>query len=342
MIDGCVGLVAAEDPAMAVDTVDETQCSGKFRDESSGQVLRDDLVQAARHQELKYFADKGVWKKVPVAEARRRNGKAPISVRWIDINKGDDANPRYRSRLVARQLKSRDSSGTSYFAPAPPLEALRSALSFASTAIGGHVPNWDPQSEDRTQLMLLDVARAYMNAEEDQENPTYVQLPPEDPDCGERCAQLLRCMYGTRAAADGWQTEYSTMLVQELAFTQGTSCANVFRHDERNIKVSVHGDDFQCLGSKRSLDWLETEVKKRYECTVQPRLGPGPNDAKTGLVLNRVVHWNEDGLTYEADPRQLERLVTDFGLVGAKSVSTPGAKPTPTELEQEQPLRDEL
>jgi len=57
MIDGCIGLVAAEDPTMAVDAVDEAQCSGKFRDESSGQVLRDDLVQAARHQELKYFAD---------------------------------------------------------------------------------------------------------------------------------------------------------------------------------------------------------------------------------------------------------------------------------------------
>jgi len=181
-----------------------------------------------------------------------------------------------------------------------------------------------------------------MNAEEDQENPTYVQLPPEDPDHGQLVAKLLRCMYGTRAAADGWQTECSTMLVQELTFVQGTSCANVFRHDEKGIKISVHGDDFQCLGSKRALDWLETEIKKRYECTVQPRLGPGPSDAKTGLVLNRVIHWNESSLSYEADPRQLERLVTECGLDGAKSVSTPGAKPSAAELEQELPFREEL
>ena len=122
------------------------------------------------------------------------------------------------------------------------------------------------------------------------------------------------------------------MLVQELGFVQGTSCANVFRHGERSIQISVHGDDFQCLGGKRALDWLETEIKKQYECTVQPRLGPGPNDAKTGLVLNRVIHWNENSLSYEADPRQLERLVTECGLDGAKPVSTPGAKPAAAEL----------
>jgi len=172
----------------------------------------------------------------------------------------------------------------------------------ASTELDGHVPNWNPTSQDRTQILLLDVSRAYMNAEEDLANPTFVQLPQEDPDSDGKCAKLLRCMYGTRAAADGWQTEYSTMLVQELGFVQGTSCANVFRHDERAIRMSVHGDDFTAVGSKRSLDWMETEVKKRYECTVQPRMGPGADDAKTGLVLNRVVTWTEQGLEYEADP----------------------------------------
>ena len=31
-------------------------------------------------------------------------GKPPISVKWVDVNKGDDLNPNYRSRLVAREI----------------------------------------------------------------------------------------------------------------------------------------------------------------------------------------------------------------------------------------------
>ena len=94
--------------------------SGKFRDDLSGQVLKDSLVAEARQKELEYFASKGVWRKRTRAEAFRRTGRPPISVRWVDVNKGDELHPRYRSRLVARQLKATDRSGTSYFAPTPP------------------------------------------------------------------------------------------------------------------------------------------------------------------------------------------------------------------------------
>ena len=77
-------------------------CSGKFRDDISGQLLRDDLVAEARAKELRYFYDKGVWTKRPRHKANSRTGKNAISVRWVCVNKGDDQNPRYRSRLVAR------------------------------------------------------------------------------------------------------------------------------------------------------------------------------------------------------------------------------------------------
>ena len=63
--------------------------------------------------------------KVPYEEARRLTGKPPITVRWVDTNKGDEVDENYRFRLVARQLKAHDHSTTSYFAPSPPLEALR-------------------------------------------------------------------------------------------------------------------------------------------------------------------------------------------------------------------------
>ena len=113
-------------------------------------MLKDSLVRYARAVELAFFHSKRVWIKVPQSEARRQTGKPAISVRCVDVNKGDDMVPNYRSRLVARQLKARDTSGPSFFAPAPPLEALRTVLSMAMSRIGSHVPDWDPLSAKRT------------------------------------------------------------------------------------------------------------------------------------------------------------------------------------------------
>ena len=131
-------------------------------------------------------------------------GKAPITVRWVDVNKGDDISPRYRSRLVARQLKCRDKSGDSYFSPTPPLEGLRAVLSLAATSCGTWRVVLDPGSEDRTQISTIDISRAYFNAIKDADDPTYVELPSEEPGSGTMCGRLLRHMYGTRGAADGW------------------------------------------------------------------------------------------------------------------------------------------
>ena len=80
------------------------------------------MVRQARAKELDYFVGEGVWKKMPKSAARALSGCAPISVRWVDVNKFDDMNPNYRLRLVARQLKALDKSGDSFFAPGPPLK----------------------------------------------------------------------------------------------------------------------------------------------------------------------------------------------------------------------------
>ena len=73
-------------------------------------------------------------------------------------------------------------------------------------------------------------------------------------------------------------------------------------------------------------------MQKHYEITIQPHIGPGHNDAKEALVLNRVIRWTSEGIEYEADPRQAEKIVTECGLEGAKTVVTPGVKVTREEL----------
>ena len=85
-------------------------------------------------------------------------------------------------------------------------------------------------------------------------DPTYVELPDEDPDRARgMCGRLRVHMYGTRAAADGWHSEY-TGLLESLGFVRGDASACVFRHRERNLVTSVHGDDFTSAGPKAQLD----------------------------------------------------------------------------------------
>ena len=59
-------------------------------------------------------------------------------------------------------------------------------------------------------------------------------------------------------------------------------------------------------------------------------------------MLNRVVRWLDTALELEADPRQIEKLVAECGLEGAKSVGTPGTKHTFQDLEGELPLKESL
>jgi len=166
-------------------------------------------------------------------------------------------------------------------------------------------------------------------------------LPPEDAERGEKCAELLRHMYGTRPAADGWQEEYRTALVR-MGFRQGIASPNVFRHQERRISCSVHGDDFTSSGPADALDWLESSIAAEYEISVGPRLGPGPHDAKQARALNRVITWCDDKIEYEADPRQSERLVGECGLTGATPMTTPGVKISYQEHEADKPLEKDL
>ena len=60
-------------------------------------------VVEARSEEVIYIRDKRVYDKIPRQQALRSKWKI-IRTRSIDINKGDDENPVYRSRLVGKEF----------------------------------------------------------------------------------------------------------------------------------------------------------------------------------------------------------------------------------------------
>ena len=100
-------------------------------DDLTGAELDPSLMKAARKEEIAFFRGRKVYEKVDVAESWRVTGAGPIGVRWVDINKGDNVNPKYRSRLVAKEFNT--GVRPDLYAATPPSECLRLLLSKFAT-----------------------------------------------------------------------------------------------------------------------------------------------------------------------------------------------------------------
>ncbi len=136
-------------------------------DDVSGAELDPEEVLRARGVEIKFFRDRKVYDKILRSQVPK--GAKVISVRWIDINKGDSVKKDYRSRLVARQMKY-GVVKEEWFAGTPPLEAMRLIISVAASK--------KTRGGKRYGLMANDVRRAYFYAAA--RETTYIELPEED------------------------------------------------------------------------------------------------------------------------------------------------------------------
>ena len=125
---------------------------------------------------------------------------------------------------------------------------------------------------------------------------------------------------------------------RDAEFAQGTASPCVFRHHNRQLLMTVHGEDFKTVGPKEDLDWLEAQMQEHYKLTIQPRMGPGPQDAKEAIILNRVIRWTDGGIEYEAGPRQAEKLVAECGMTDTNTCATPGLRLSSEQLEKDAEL----
>ena len=74
--------------------------------------------------------------------------------------------------------------------------------------------------------------------------------------------------------------------MKSIGFTHGEASPCIFVHESRIIACIIHGDDFTSTGPKVGLDWLDAQLKSKYQLCEGGRLGPGPDDAKELTVLN--------------------------------------------------------
>ena len=315
----------------------EIDSDEEFIDDVSGLPLDPVMVRAARKEEIDVFRQHQVYSKVSIDEAWSKTNKAPIGVRWIDINKGDRLNPEYRSRLVAKEIK-RDNR-EDMFAATPPLEAKKALFSLAATEEYGRMRHRSKMRGPK-KLLFIDVKRAYFHAPVTRD--VYVQLPDEDGGAGQ-CGKLNMSMYGTRDAASNWEAAYTDFHASS-GFTPGISSPCAFYHQARDIHCVIHGDDFTYLGRDEDLDWLQGVLTQTFEIKIRGRLGPEKQDDKHMRILNRCVEWGPRGLKYEADPRHAEIIIRELGLEKSSSViSTPGAKEKIEDFEnhEDEPLDGE-
>ena len=59
----------------------------------TGEELPAELVRKANLEELREIYRRGVWSERPLEECKTANSAAPISVRWVVVNKGDKEHP---------------------------------------------------------------------------------------------------------------------------------------------------------------------------------------------------------------------------------------------------------
>ena len=96
-------------------------------DDMSGKKLKPELVAKARSEEMQEGFKHQVYSKVPIQDCLNATGRQPVGTRWVDVNKGDDSNPEYRSRLVAQELK-KNSWADDLFGATPPLLSKEGAI----------------------------------------------------------------------------------------------------------------------------------------------------------------------------------------------------------------------
>ena len=99
-----------------------------------------------------------------------------------------------------------------------------------------------------------------------------IEIPIEDFEPGDegKVARLNLSLYGTREAAQNWAKEYTTFL-QECGFKTGLASPCNFERVNRELNLTVHGDDFTVTGPTAGLQWMQRRMEQKYEIKAPPR-----------------------------------------------------------------------
>ena len=330
MVDGCLNSIQAyssgPDPTEPLFPEEFQEEVEQFYDDISGEQLPSKLVQEARAEEIGWIHKIGLYDKVPRSQAAA-SGKPILPVRWVDVNKGDKAHYKVRSRIVGKELKAKTKEALlahELFSATPPWEMVKALFSLLVT---------DFEKQDKELVMgVFDISRAHFMPKVLRE--LYVEIPEEDkkPEEGDIVGRLNRGMYGFRDASHAWMLDWQELL-RGGGYRVGAANPALFYNAEECSRGAVHGDDFYVLGPVEAVDKVKELLGSKYQMRESHRLGFTTGCVQEATVLNRVVRLGTtDGRRWvriEPDKRHVELIVQGVGLsMKSAGVSTPSIKPT--------------
>ena len=78
--------------------------------------------------------------------------------------------------------------------------------------------------------------------------------------------RLNLSLYGTRDAAQNWTREYTEFL-ENIGFRSGLASPCNFFHKQKELFLTVHGDDFTITGRMEVLSWIRREMENKFGIT---------------------------------------------------------------------------
>ena len=104
----------------------EEDNSEMFVDDRTGLELDKKLVKMAEEEEMAFMDKIGLGEECTIEECWARTGKAPVSTKFVRVDKGTPDKPDVRARLCGRDFKLKgESERCDLFAAMPPLEAKK-------------------------------------------------------------------------------------------------------------------------------------------------------------------------------------------------------------------------
>ena len=148
--------------------------------------------------------------------------------------------------------------------------------------------------------------------------------------------RLKKAMYGTRSAPRMWQKVVKQTMT-DMGFSSCITTPCLYYHQARDIFVVAHVDDFLCSGKVADIQWMKTELEKKFGLTSQI-IGPG----QSGNYLGRKILWEVDGISIEGENKYIDTMILEWDLANSSGLSTPGCNEDKREAGGDEELRPRL
>ena len=251
---------------------------GKFWDDVNGRYLPEDLVLAARREEIHWVHSEGVYEIVAMQECKDA-GMKPLDLIWVDTDKSvDPTRKKIRSRLCTRGYRTkkqgkiqRASPASQLFSAMLPLEAVKVLVSIM---ISVSLSN----KGKPLKLRHYDISRAHFQGTA--QRLIHIRLPAENRQKydEDKSRQIDQELFGTQDASHIWQLDYVNLICGELGgFRRGKHRAALFHNRFQDVRKAVCTATTLCA----CLTKMESNTSKVFSNVSTQRRTWGHLDSKT-------------------------------------------------------------